>query len=454
MKVGAKFRTFKEFETAVECYSNEKCVQFYKRDCRSIEAGKRKVKRYLNPELGNYQVVYCCIKGGKKFKSCSKGERETSTFHDGCAAHIKCRASQDGESLEVISMCEEHNHKVSKSSCLHAEDSNGEAEVVCASILMNETKTALEWMFAQFKELNPAWEKTKSVMTNKDMLERDVIKQNFPSANVIICVFHTLRTFHREVNYTKMGITASERDCALELLQKMVMSRSDELFETLQDEFDNIVAAPVKEYYNKNWRNIKYEWCTGPHFMDSNFNNITNNRLECINGKLKSLIRTHSTLEEFIESFFSLIKALNDERDQKAMSCIYKRPTEEMSDTDALEYQKVLTPYAFNIVRKQMKTVPQKVEYGTNACTFKSSSGLITTTKDNCSCTFVAAMGLPCKHMFQVRRKQQLRLFDQALVKERWLRSYYTTHQRIFLEHSGQDETPEVTVSSTQPKPA
>lgn len=77
MKVGDKFPTFRELEAAVKGYSEEKFVQFYKRDCRTVTAAKTKVKRFLNERLGMYQVVYCCIKGGKSFKSRSKGERDT-----------------------------------------------------------------------------------------------------------------------------------------------------------------------------------------------------------------------------------------------------------------------------------------------------------------------------------------------------------------------------------------
>ncbi|KAH7950677.1 hypothetical protein HPB51_028286 [Rhipicephalus microplus] len=58
MKVGDKFPTFRELEAAVKGYSEEKFVQFYKRDCRTVTAAKTKVKRFLNERLGMYQLLY------------------------------------------------------------------------------------------------------------------------------------------------------------------------------------------------------------------------------------------------------------------------------------------------------------------------------------------------------------------------------------------------------------
>ncbi|KAH9384541.1 hypothetical protein HPB48_026549 [Haemaphysalis longicornis] len=442
MKVRDKFSTFRELEAAVKQYSEEKLVQFYIRDCRSITAAKAKVKRFLNDRLEKYQVHYCCIQGGKSFKSRSKGERECSTFQVGCPAFIKCRASDDGNFLEVIEVNETHNHEISKPLyshlpqtralrdpaakeeatellalhankklvkkrleektgklvllkdlsnaaaslrpqarndlmktaallhnehgtdyhilsdgenfqgillsnqsmrsnmdafpeflaidatyklleirtpvyVMHVEDSNGDTETVCVAVLVSECAQSLQWMLDKFKELHPSWTKVKTIMADKDLLERDLLKESFPDAKVLICVFHTLKTFRREIACNKMDITPQERDEALTLLQKMVFSRSNEAFEKLQEEFDQTVCQEIRSYYDKNWRPIKDEWYTGPQFMSENFNNTTNNRIESLNSKLKSVIKKNSSLEEFVCSLFTILNALSDERDHR-----------------------------------------------------------------------------------------------------------------------------------------
>jgi len=50
--------------------------------------------------------------------------------------------------------------------------------------------------------------KTAVVMADKDIGERHFIKKDLPSASVLICLFHALQTFCREISCDKFGITA------------------------------------------------------------------------------------------------------------------------------------------------------------------------------------------------------------------------------------------------------
>ena len=59
-------------------------------------------------------------------------------------------------------------------------------------------------MVSTFKSNNQEWYKIKIVMADKDINERDVVKRSLPSASVLICFFHTLRTFRREITSEKM----------------------------------------------------------------------------------------------------------------------------------------------------------------------------------------------------------------------------------------------------------
>ncbi len=46
-------------------------MKFWKRDSRTVEAAKRCVTRYLRCIY--YEVTFCCINGGQKFKSSGEG---------------------------------------------------------------------------------------------------------------------------------------------------------------------------------------------------------------------------------------------------------------------------------------------------------------------------------------------------------------------------------------------
>ena len=50
-------------------------MKFWKREARTIEAARKRVSRDLNPDLKYYEIKYCCIHGGQKFKSQGKGMR-------------------------------------------------------------------------------------------------------------------------------------------------------------------------------------------------------------------------------------------------------------------------------------------------------------------------------------------------------------------------------------------
>lgn len=59
--VGDKFNSFKEFQTKLDETARANFVRFSKRDSRTIEAAKRKIKRHLKPDLEFYQLRYACF---------------------------------------------------------------------------------------------------------------------------------------------------------------------------------------------------------------------------------------------------------------------------------------------------------------------------------------------------------------------------------------------------------
>jgi len=88
------------------------------------------------------------------------------------------------------------------------EDGNRQSEVVAVFLLMEETEQSIKSMVDIFKTYNSQWKATRVLMTDKDMTERDVLAAEFPSAELIICLFHTFRSFRREVVVDKMEITS------------------------------------------------------------------------------------------------------------------------------------------------------------------------------------------------------------------------------------------------------
>ena len=91
------------------------------------------------------------------------------------------------------------------------EDSNGPSEIVAVCLLVTEDANSMTWMANAFKKHNADWKRIRVLMADKDLGDHDVLKQSLPNASVLICPFHTLRSFRREITCEKMGITSGQR---------------------------------------------------------------------------------------------------------------------------------------------------------------------------------------------------------------------------------------------------
>ena len=80
----------------------------------------------------------------------------------------------------------------------------------------------------------------------------------------------------------------------------------------------NVSSLHVQKYLDKNWHIIRQEWVLSFAFSCGNLLNTTNNRLESFNGKLKSVIESYSSLEEFLHGLFTTLSATQNERNYKA----------------------------------------------------------------------------------------------------------------------------------------
>ena len=96
---------------------------------------------------------------------------------------------------------------------LLVEDGNGESEVVAIWIVVNEDSSSIKKMVDRFKRHNEHWDKTVTVITDKDFVERDTFKDEFPQASLQICLFHVLTTFKREITSVRLNYSARTKAC-------------------------------------------------------------------------------------------------------------------------------------------------------------------------------------------------------------------------------------------------
>ena len=108
---------------------------------------------------------------------------------------------------------------------LHAVNRNGLSQMVAVFLVTEETTSIMRSAVALFQEHNPALQSTVSIMTDKDFVERGVLRDLMPNAHLLICLYHTLRTFRHEIHCEKMSLKSAERDVCQQLISMMNISQ-------------------------------------------------------------------------------------------------------------------------------------------------------------------------------------------------------------------------------------
>ena len=66
--LGERFRSIGELEDKLKQYEESTFTKFWKRDCRTVEAARRRMDRPLSDSITYYEVTYSCIHGRRQFK--------------------------------------------------------------------------------------------------------------------------------------------------------------------------------------------------------------------------------------------------------------------------------------------------------------------------------------------------------------------------------------------------
>lgn len=128
LQIGDEFSTYEALESTIAKLEESQCVTYYKRDSRTIEGAKGRVKHDINVALKYYEVKFSCIKGGKNtaekvvVKDQTKGSHflcfhtftcihnTCRTLRENCPSFVKARANVDGKNPVIANMNLNHNH--------------------------------------------------------------------------------------------------------------------------------------------------------------------------------------------------------------------------------------------------------------------------------------------------------------------------------------------------------
>ncbi|XP_065891810.1 uncharacterized protein [Dysidea avara] len=259
-----------------------------------------------------------------------------------------------------------------------------------------------------------------------------------------------------------MGITAAKRSHVLDILQRMSYATNEEAYFSAYEELKQTKLKIVLDYFNDNWHEIRDEWVCGLKDENLMFQNHTNNRVESINQKLKSVMSKFARLPQFCRELLKVLSSLHVERDHRAITLFQKTPSQPFPKGSVKsQYMQVVTPFALSYIVKQIDLVSKvklKPEEGDTYECESSSKIHISASSEDCNCSFRKAMQLPCKHILAVCQKSNFPLFQPALCAERWTLEYYRSSQLILQdqnEHYVFTDGDSIPVSMvTQPKRA
>src|SRR6218665_1801851 len=197
---------------------------------------------------------------------------------------------------------------------------NGESEIVAVFLTVREDAPTLCEALDRFKSRNPHWNNICTVMTDKDLAEREAVKQKFPQVALMLCLFHVLRAMSREVTTSKMSITEEQRGRALQALQGLAYAKSDEEYNSLRESFRTSMPQTVVQYYEANWHTCRHEWVLCWQRQNVTFGERTNNRLESVNKRLKAVIKNGSSLPNFFKDLIAMLACMRMERHHTILS--------------------------------------------------------------------------------------------------------------------------------------
>ena len=202
----------------------------------------------------------------------------------------------------------------------------------------------------------------------------------------------------------------------------------------------NIPAALT--YFRRNWLPIKLEWVQYFKSRCFTLGETPNNRLESLNGKIKSVCSWFASLDAFFADFFSLLRVLRGETEHKAdffsllrvlrgetehKAIIHRisttsRKVAHLTDDDR-QYSSLLTPSAYNLVLAQI-ALWDAANVSVDGTHVLTTEGPLLVTTSSCECAFRASYRLPCRHIFARRKVDGQTSYAESVVDRRWTAGY------------------------------
>ncbi|NXJ40935.1 ZSWM3 protein, partial [Ciconia maguari] len=181
-------------------------------------------------------------------------------------------------------------------------------KVVHLSLLKGDTGRSVRKMLTVFKEFNPKWQKVQAVFVDVSFFHKAILHELFPSALVLLSVYHTVRLLEKNVKEAEIS-SSLKQDLTL-ALQEAVFSPSATSLDALSQLVKRVVSPELYDYLQANWFSCELLWCMhaekGLHSCSTHMDS-----LDLITHRISSLFGQQPSLEASVLLFLECADCLD-----------------------------------------------------------------------------------------------------------------------------------------------
>ena len=304
-------------------------------------------------------------------------------------------------------------------------DGYGFGRCVGYCFISSENKDVVKAALQCFIDANSSeTELIKTVILDKDAAEISSVKEVIPNASIQLCLFHVLKTFKKETSRPEF----TEREQGRKILEQMVYCKSIDQYNDLLEQLKSIAPESFMQYFYKNWHNCPLSWTHFDRIISLNLGNHTNNRLESQNQKIKTVLSRNTLLYEAVKNLLFLHQNKESLIAHIHFECTAKTAYKVGNHDEVTQHVlNKYTPYSAERIVKELHastSIESHTSTSEDGSTFYFSCNMQSsydTTDHSCNCSIFKSLGLPCKHIFYVRRYLGMECFTDSLVLKRWL---------------------------------
>ena len=317
------------------------------------------------------------------------------------------------------------------------QDGNGKGRPVAFAFVRNETYETLSAAFTCFKKRNPCISNTKIIFVDKDFTEIKLVKELWPQSLYLLCTWHVLKYLRKQV-ISMEKTTKETKQEVISIIYKIIHAKTEAAYNTEYEILMKTAPNSFSNYFTTNWHHCRETWAH--YFRQSlpTLGNNTNNRIENLNGRLKTFLSANMHLPEALTELVSFIKNTQFNKATSQYAELKLAINTNKIKPVHLQISAKCTSAAPRLMYEQLEMYETKmknlaidklVDKSFEVSTEKGTVYKINSEMNQCSCSFMATFMLPCKHIFACRDMFNFPLFAPEMVDKRWEKGHFQDNQ-------------------------